>query len=382
MPSSTTLRICDPFGNFLVETAEFLEAGNNPGLRYVLSCGQVGAMTVTLPPEFNPLLLKDGRVHIMRSVNGGPAQREGGSCFLIRRWDYADDYTTITAVHVNDLMRRRFVLYQPSSGQASLNGEVDDLIKFLWNTNASSSIAGNRACSTVTVTCDNTQADLSAYVSVQANVTGAPVLFGGYVPWRNMLDVITELSDYSINAGLFCVAEIVAPTESTLQFQTFTSQRGADRRFSTGSGLLFTSKRGNLENAILTKNAIDEITFAQALGASIFQQDRYTGIYLDSTRVAESPFGRIEAIVDSQDAPNDATLTNDSQSMVQSGLPVISAVGDLVETDSCVRGIDFDYGDYVTVEVQGVQYDMRLNILEVTISASGDRTVARFAYNA
>ncbi len=133
---------------------------------------------------------------------------------------------------------------------------------------------------------------------------------------------------------------------------------------------------------MLTVDAIEEITFAEALGAVQSQEDRYTGIYHATARSAQSPFGRIEAIVDSNTAPNDATLTNDAQSMVQSGLPVISAVGDLVETDQCVRGIHFDYGDFVTVEIQGVQYDMRLNIMEVAITATGERTTARFMYNA
>jgi len=383
MPSSTTIRICDPFGKFLVETAEFLEAGNNPGLRYVLSCGNVGAMTVTLPPEYNPLLLKDGRIHIMRSVNGGPAQREGGSCFLIRRWDYADDYTTITAVHVNDLMRRRHILYEPSLGYGSLSGPCDNVIKEFFRSNAGATVGVlTRAFSTVTSANNVVQTDLSAYVSVQADVSAAPSVFSTYVPWLNMLEAIQETADYSTNAGTWLAAEIVAPTETTLEFQTFTSQRGADRRSATGNGLLFTSKRGNLENAILTVNAIDEITFAQALGAVSTQQDRYTGLAIDTTRMAESPFGRVETIVDSSTAPNDATLTNDSQSAVTAGRPAIHAVADLVETDQCVRGIDFDYGDYLTVEVQGIQYDMRLNIMEVTVSASGDRTVARFEFNA
>jgi len=382
MPSSTTIRICDPFGNFLAETAEFLEAGNNPGLRYGLACGSVGAMTVTLPPEFNPLLLKDGRIYVMRSVNSGPAQREGGGCFLIRRWDYADDYTTITAVHANDLMRRRFVLYQPSLGYGSLSGPADDVIKEFFRTNAGSLVGAlTRAYSTVTATNNVVQTDLSVYVSVQADVSAAPAVFSTYVPWHNMLDAIQETADYSTNAGTWLAAEIVAPTETTLEFQTFTVQRGADRRFSTGSGLLFTSARGNLENAILTKNAIEEVTFAMALGASPYQQDRYTGLAIDTTRMAESPFGRVEAIVDSSDAPNDATLTNDSQSAVTAGRPRITATADIVETDQCVRGVHFDYGDYLTVEIQGIQYDMRLNIMEVSVTAAGDRTVARFEFN-
>lgn len=386
MPSSTTIRICDPFGNFLAETAEFLEAGNNPGLRYVLSCGQIGAMTVTLPPELNPLLRKDGRIHIMRSVNGGPAQREGGSCFLIRKWDYADDYTAITAVHANDLMRRRFVLYAPVLGQGILAGQADNEIKRFWDENAGylappPPTPSFRSYSSVTDTSDNTQADLSVYVSTQADVSACPGVAGDK-SWHNMLEAFQEVCDLSTQSGTWLTAEIVALTETQLQIQTFTGQRGSDRRFSTGNGLLFTSIRGNIENAVLTVNAIEEVTAAQALGEAPYNGFRYTGYAADATRMTESPFGRIEAIVDSGSTPNDTSLTDDSAAVVRAGRPVIHATADLVETDQCIRGVHFDFGDYVTVEIQGIQYDMRLNIMEVTIGASGDRTVARFEYNA
>ena len=379
MPSATTIRICDPFGNFLVETAEFLDAGNNPGLRYALNCGAVGAMTVTLPPSYNPLLLKDGRIHIMRSVNGGPAAREGGSCFLIRRWDYAPDHTTITAVHANDLIRRRAILYAPVLGNSLLAGQADNEIKRLWNENSGGAIGTFRAYSTVTATADPTQADLSAWVSIQGDMSIAPAVTG-YVAWRNMLEVFQEVADFSAQNGTWLTAEIVSLSEAQLQIQTFTRQRGADQRFSTGSGLLFSPTRGNLENALLTINAIEEITVGQALGAAIVS-NRYTGYAADYARMAESPFGRIEAIVDSGDAPNDATLTDDSSTIVRAGRPTIHAIADLVETDQCIRGVHYNFGDYLTVEVQGIQYDMRLNIMDVALTASGERTTARFEYN-
>lgn len=383
MPSQTTIRVCDAFGNFLFETAAFLETGNAPGLRYVLSCGQVGAMTATIGPEFNSLLPKDGRVHIMRSVNGAPAIREGGSCFLIRKWDYGYNYTTITALHANDLMRRRYNLYNrvfSNDGVISL-GPADDGIKTFWKRNAGASINTTyRAYSTVTSTSDQTQADLSAYVSTQANLGAAPEVIK-YPTWRNVLDTILEVCDFSFNAGTYLTAEIVAPSDSTLELRTFTGQRGVDRRASTGSSLIFSSVRGNLENAVMTVDATEEITFTMSLGAAPLVTERYTGKAHDTTRSGESPFGRIETIVDCNDAPNDATLTNEAQSAVRGGRPVITAVADLVETDQCVRGIHYDFGDLVTVEVDGVQYDMRLNIMEVSLTASGERTTARFEYH-
>ena len=382
MPSETTLRICDPFGDFLAETAAFLEIGDNPGLHYVLSCGQIGAMTACLPPEFNPILVKDGRIHIMRSVNGGLAQREGGSCFLIRKWEYAQDYTTITAVHANDLMRRRFVLYNRSfsnDGIMSLQ-PADNGVKNIWRRNNGDLINTTyRAYATNVSASDQTQANISAYVSYAPDVSLAPEVVK-YMFWRNVMDCILEVCESSFDQGTWLAAEIVAPDENSLTFQTYVGQRGVDRRASTGSGLLFSFEFGNIENALMTVDALEEITFAMSLGAAPIPNQRHTGKAHDTARSGESPFGRIETIVDCNDAPNDGTLTNEAQSAVRAGVPIITAVADLVETDQCIRGIHYNYGDYVTVAVRGVQYDMRLNNLDVTLTASGERTIARFEY--
>lgn len=388
MPAQTTIRVTDGSGNFLFETAAFLEIGSNPGLHYVLSCGQVGAMTATLSPEFNSKLLKDGRVHIMRSVNGAPARREGESCFLIRRWDYAENYTTITAFHANDLMRRRHILYSGNNAALSyvqINAaRADDTIKTLWKQNAGALVSfANRAVNDETTGLSPTQADISAYVSTQANVSAAP-LIDKWIPWRNLMDVILEIEDTSYLLGTYLTTEIVAPTESTLELRTYTVIRGVDRRFSSGNGLLFTSSRGNLENAILTVDATEEITMAQAIGSDGTGGGswyRFAGSAEDDTRMAESPLNRVETIFDSGDAPADGTLTNDSAAAVRAGRPVITAVGDLTETDQCLRGVHFDFGDLVTVEVQGIQYDMRLDQLAVTLSGGTERTIARFQYN-
>lgn len=391
MPSSTTIRVADDSGNFLFETAQFLDAGNSPGLRYILSCGQIGALTVTLPPEFNSKLVKDGRIHVMRSVNGGTAQREGGSCFLIRKWEYAGDWTTITAVHANDILRRRHSLYiwfigltGAGGGSASINNSIvgnapaDDCIKAIWRRNFGASIDTTyRGWSTVTSVNDDTQADISAYVSVEADESAGPNVYKQLF-FRNTLEAMQEIINFSVLEGTYLTAEIVAPTEETLQLRTYTDQRGVDRRFSAGSGLVFTEERGNIANSLLTVDALEEITFAQSIGAGPDEYYRYTGYALDTARMGQTIFGRIEGIFDAGSAPNDANLTSAAKSMVRGGRPVISASGELQETDQCIRGVHFNYGDYVTVEVQGIQYDMRLDVLDVSLNAGVETTRVSF----
>lgn len=386
MTIDTSLRITDASGNFLFETKEFLEIGNNPGLHYVLSCGKVGVLKAALPPEFNPLLLKDGRIHVMRSVNGAPAQREGESCFLIRKWDYADDYTTVMAVHANHIFWRRYGLWGFYTGRAEAPGGItaDDVIKSggasgigMWVDNFGAFAAsGNRNAGGI----DN-QVDISAYVSVQVDVGAAPVVAQQWY-WQSIGDAILNICDASFTAGTYLVAEIVAPTESTLELRTYTGQRGVDRRFSTGNGLLFTATRGNFANGVLTVDAINEVTVAVAGGPG-----RDSGLEIrgsvDTVRIAESPLGRIEAFVD--DAGGQHTDINaiqaDADAAVRAGRPIIQARGELVDTDTCVRGIHYNFGDLVTVEVRGVQYDMRVDLLDVTLAQGVETTRAGFFYN-
>lgn len=374
MPSTTTIRVTDSVGNFLFETAQFLEAGDSPGLRYVLSCGLVGALVVTLPPEFNSKLPKDGRIFVMRSVNGGAAQREGDSCFLIRKWQFASDYTTVTALHVNSLMWTRHDLFG-KAGYVEAFAEADDVLKTLWRSNAGDFVVSYRGQNSSAVS-DNTQADLRPYVTTQANVTAGPVI-GYYFQYLNVGDIIRTVCDASMLAGTYLTAEIVAPTESTLEFQTFTTQRGTDRRFSTGSGLLFTEARGNVANALLTVDATEEITFAFAGGAN---RDYSFNVdwSLDSTRMAESVFGRRELFVDAGNANDANSVSGAADAGVRGGRPIIQVTAELQETDQCIRGVHFDYGDMVTVEVQGIQYDMRLDVIEVSLQGGVESTRASF----
>lgn len=396
MPSQTTIRVTDDQGIFLFETAQFLEIGDSPGLHYVLSCGLVGALTVTLPPEFNTFLLgannkprKDLRVHVMRSVNGAPAQREGESCFLTRHWQFADDYTIVTALHANHILWRRCSLYAADTALSGQSNQADTDVANIWDSNYSTASGSEifRAWDTTAGAADTTQFDLSSYISRPTFSIVAPTVAKFY-PWQNLGDVIRDICDDSTLQGTYITVEIVCPTESTLEFRAYADQRGVDRRFSTGNGLLFAEARGNLANAILTVDAINEVTLVVAGGAgrdlidvSVPDYGLANRVASDTTRMGESIFGRIEAFVDSGNATDLTQIQGDAQAAVRAGRPVISATAELQETDQCIRGIHFDYGDVVTVEVRGTQYDMRLDVLEVSLQGGVESTKASFFYD-
>lgn len=389
MPSNTTIVVTDDQGNRLFETAQFLEIGEAPGLHYILSCGLVGALTVTLPPELNSMLRKDGRIHVMRSVNGAPARREGESCFLIRKWQYADDYTIVTALHANHLMWRRHSLWAAGTAISQVSGQADNNVANIWDVNFTNGAVatGIRAWDTTAGTADGTQVDISAYVTRPVFAFTTPTC-QKYFPWMAIGDVLRDICDDSTLQGTYLTCEVVAPTEATLEFRAYVDQRGVDRRFGSGNDLLFTEARGNLAGAVLTVDAINEITVAVAGGAGRDLLDISAPDYglsnrvaSDTTRMAESVFGRIEGFADSGTATDLAMILGDANALVRSGRPVISATAELIETDQCIRGVHFDYGDVVTVEVQGIQYAMRLDVLDVQLRGGVESTKASMYYD-
>ena len=382
MTANTTIRVTDASGGFLFETAQFLEIGDNPGLHYILSCGIVGQLTVTLPTEFNDRLPKDGRIHVMRSVNGGTAQREGESCFLIRKWQYADNYTTVWALHANHILWRRHALWGwYTREQETASGiTADDTIKSggagggnIWDDNFGTNAGSGSRNDGLT-----TQTNISSFVGVQADSGSAPVIYMSWY-WQNCGDAVRAFCDASMQNSTYLNAEIVAPTESTLELRTYTGQRGVDRRFSGGSGLLFTEPRGNLANARLTVDAMEEITYALGAGAT---RDSGTSLQYaaDLTRMGETPLGRIETFVDVNSVDSNE-IQGAADAAVRAGRPVITATADLQDTDTCTRGVHYNYGDLVTVDVGGVQYDMRLDVIDVTLQGGVETSKASFFYN-
>lgn len=346
--------------------------GGGAALGYVLNAGQIGALKLTMPATFDAGLLQlDGRIGVWRSINGRPPSLDGNTVFFIRTWEYADETTTVTAYSANDLLRRRIINYFAGSSYSSKTTPTaaGNLIKTFVSENMLAGIVGADRQGV------ETQADISAYLTNQANLGDGQSL-AMQCAWRNLGDVIKDLSDASTFAGTYMVADVVAPTETTLELRTYATARGVDHRASSGDPVILSPEAGSLANCLLRVDRSQEITFATA-GGSGEQSERTIATSIDTTRVAESPFNRIEAFGDYSNVSDSGALQDIADAMVRAGRPLIEFTADLVETDGATRGIDYDYGDMVTAAFRGVQYDCRLDVVEVAVG--GGQQVSRAA---
>jgi ReqiPepy6 Gp37-like protein len=366
MSAFTTFRLADPFGNHLTEIASYIKAD------YVLNCapGGVGVLELTLPTTFDAaLLLRDGRIGVWNSIAGRPPSLDNGAIYLIETLDYSSRETFVRAYHATGLLDRRIVAYDAGSSYSSKTAAAaDNQIKAFASEQLGSGIVGADRDGV------ETQADVSTYLSIQANLSlGASVAKAA--ARRRLLDVAKELAEASTTAGTYLTFEIIAPTESTLELRTYATQRGVDRRAGTASPVILSEARGNLENAHLLVDYHDECTFAIA-GGSGEKADRLIATTMDPTRAATSPFGRIERFFDMSNVDDLTALQDDADAGVRGGRPIILFTGDLVETPATTRGIHFDLGDMLTAEHPRTraQFDVRLDMVHITIDANGRRT--------
>lgn len=362
----TTFRLADPFGNHLIEIA------NYKSYSYVLNCapGNVGVLELELPRSFNTaLLMRDGRIGPWRAINGRPPYLDNGAIYLIETIRYRSTSTFVRASHATGLLDRRIIAYYAGSSYASKTAAAaDNQIKAFWKENAGASI----------VSADRdgveTQADISAYVATQANL-GLGASVAKAAARRKLLAVAQELAEASTTAGTYLTFEIIAPTESTLELRTYATQRGVDRRASSSSPVILREQSGVLENAQLEIDWRNEKTFVIAGGQGEGTQ-RLIATALDTTRMGVSPFGRNETFADMSNVADTTSLQDDADAALRNGRPIVTFTGDLIETPALTRGIQFDLGDMMTAEDPQThqRYDVRLDV--VTESSSSPSQIA------
>lgn len=357
------VRLADAAGTHLTTITGFADA-EGPGLEYALSVGNPTApLILTVPGTFDASLFRlDGRIGVWRTIAGRPPVLDGQAIWLIRKWEYGpkNTYTRVTAYHANHLLSRRIIAYSAGTTYTSKSAAAaDNQIKSFASQNLGSGI--------VSVDRDGveTQADISTYLAIQSNLSlGQSVAKGAT---RRQLDrVIQELCESSTTAGTYLTAEVIAPTEATLELRTYTRQRGVDHTTGSAQPVILSELRGNIENVVLTIDRTEEKTFIVAGGLGE-EESRLITTALDTTRMAESPFNRIELFVEDTNINDTAQLQDIADAALRAAIPRYDVQADLVETPNTTRGLQFDLGDLLTVEHRGQQYDVRFDAVSVKV---------------
>lgn len=380
------IRVADPLGVHVATFANFVDpvSGGGAAVEYLLSVGNPYAqMILTVPPDTDKSIFsRDVRLGAWRSVAGRPPYLDGEAIWLARMFTTSHNFYQVRAFHANHLLTRRIIAYDatpPSNSSTYTNKKsnpADNIVKAFIRENMGNLITTIPYLRDTTLISDRIQADVSASVPVQADLSqGATVALAA--TRRKLSDVVTEVGQASTTAGTYLATEIIAPTESTLEARTYVGQRGNDHREGTAQPVIFAVDRGNLENAILTEDYSNEVTVVIAGGQGQMGY-RMVIVRADTERITATPFNRIETFLDMSNVSDELQLYAQADARLRAGRPMITLDADLVETAGTTRGIHYDLGDMVTIEYGGKKYDVRLDLLHVAYANGALRTKATF----
>jgi len=213
----------------------------------------------------------------------------------------------------------------------------------------------------------------STYLDVQANPSLGPSITKAYA-WRNLLDVIREVSDATRKAGSVVYFGIVPVTETQFQMRVQLTQWGRDRTADSGYPLTFSLENENMANPHLVEDAREEVTTAYGLGDG---EDSLRDVQTstDTTREGVSVFGRREAAIN---AVGNATagVLDAADGRVNKGRPVTYFTATLLSVPGCIYGVDWGFGDLVTVSFDGRQFDALIRAVTVSVDENGRETLA------
>lgn len=326
-------------------------------IAWALKENDIGALTITVPNDYYPLgqFMIDGRLYVSRRQDAGPFALVGNTCWFIRRVEqmYMANgalVNQINAVGALELLARRIVAYASGSAYADKTATADDMIKAVVRENLG------------TLATD-TARDISAWLSVAADI-GAAASISKAFSRRNVLTVCQELVQASTTAGTWCGFDVVVTNEQTgtMQLRTYTGQRGVDRRRSSGNAnaVLFGPDYGNFDTGRLNVDYTDERTYIYA-GGQGEGAARVIGTASDTARIGISPFNRREHFRDARQSTTLVGVTDEADTELRARRPRTTLTGEIISGGTALYGVDFNFGDYITVEFNGQLYDCRIS---------------------
>ena len=366
--------LCDPAGTRLA----LLDRTGGFAVSRVASA--IGATVITLPPSYDGLFGLDYILEYWRKPAGG--SMKFFNAYFTRKWRYEDasgnELTLLWGYDANYLLSGRIVAYDAGSAQALLTDHADDAMKIIAIDALGADAGAGRILTSV-----------GGGVTIAAELAAAVSMTKG-VSWRKVLDVFQDLAAASRAGGTNLYFDMVPSFTSAgliaWTFQTFTTLRGKDRTQDSDNPLFFGRTWGNLEGGYYEIDHTDEYNYVygrgQGFGAARYGSGGTACDAPDTGRMGASIWNRREEYCNASaggEGGSEAATLADAKARLEQGRPAWRAGGTLLDTPQARYGVDFDFGDQVTVELRHKQVDSEISAVSFAVDGSGqERAEFRF----
>lgn len=349
--------ISDPWGrrNKLLDSVGEFEL--------VRSVNKVGAFELNINQTVDyRLFMTDSLVEFWRSPSvGGLRLIMVG---IVREWEFSElkNAYTVRGPDQLDLLARRIVAYGTGTSQADKTDYADDMLKAVIYDNF-----GAGALTARQMSCINITNDLSQAPSVVQSMA-----------WKNVMIVLQEICAASATAGTNLYFDLVpvSQADGTLKFDftTYITQRGSNRSWNSGSPVVFGEKYGNLEKPNVVYDRRDERNYIYA-GGTDAGSERDVQISEDASTIGDSPWNRCEEFVNASQDETETGTENSADIALEDGKMTHDYSGNLLSVRGCEYGLDWEFGDRVTMEHWIGSYDGAIRAIRIKVNGDGEESI-------
>lgn len=357
-PIDHQLFIYSPTGVLL----NVLSDGAWNSLAYGMRVNEPGVLNFVLPAEFGlSQIFIDGLVEVYR-FDGAGLHLEGETAFFMRKpvidTDEAGISTiTIEAYSALDLLKRRIIAYCAGSSFAEKVGiPWDNLMRSFVRENYGSLAA-------------DAERNLEPYLTVESDISLGSNQDKS-AAWGIVLDALRDIIENVRSQGIDCTFDVVRTAPARFEFRVFLGPRGVDHSFGTSAPVIVSEDAGNLLEPHLEFDWTEEHNFIYATGQGQ-KDDRIFKTARDDARIGISPFNRQEYQRDARNVELEDSVQAEANAALEEHRPKIRFSGTISQTENCLYGVHWGWGDLVTVQYQGISINCSVETVSVVVNQDG-----------
>lgn len=298
---------------------------------------------------------------------------------FLRSWEWSEDETGQVTLLLQgpdqiDLLARRVVAYNDPEANWKKSGHADDLMKEV--------VYENMGAGSTDPWYNRGRAYPADAFSVAPD-EGLGRDVNMEFQYRNTLAVLQALADSSgwgsgddgwIGYPVWFDCEYIGPAQFV--FRTWVPLRGVDRSLGTAiAPLIFSKEAGNLENPTLKFDYSEEENIVYGLGPGEGTA-RMVDPENDQVRERLSPWNLHEGVAPATEETTMDGIADRAFKQMQEKRPRVVFSGKLVDTPWSRFGVDWGFGDIVTVRYLGMEFDGRVDSFNMSVDVDGTEVIS------
>lgn len=344
-------------------------------LRYGFRENEAGVLELVLPPTFDmSMLMIDGLIEVYRAYGYSEYSLEGDTAFLIRKPEIGknedgSEAIYVTAFSASEILCRRIVAYYAGTSYADKYSDpYDDLMREIVYENYGPGASYAEGYG-------DAARNLEPWFIVRDDpVAGASYPVSKSMAWREVCRTLQEIVDDVRAQGQYAAFDVVRTAPAHFEFRVFIGARGIDHSSDSSLPVVISEDRYNLLQPHLSFDWTGEKNYIYGTGRGE-GEDRVVQEAYDNARINISPFNRREFNRDARQAELAETVMAEAKSELERSRPRKLFTGKIGQTDGCIYGIHWKWGDIVTAEYKGFSFDCHVEAIFVSVDADGTEIV-------